>query len=123
VRVSFCDGAIITSLIHDFPVYAKPHASSNNRIMMMCAGHFARFGGEGGKASLGKAKKVNNKGQPPTSQLANVSLHRLSGKWCVDIAVEEAYKKSLYLGLFGGSPGSAACLGSCAERHWGGGGG
>jgi hypothetical protein len=26
VRVSFCDGLITTSLIHDFPVYAKPAA-------------------------------------------------------------------------------------------------
>jgi hypothetical protein len=94
VRVLFCDGPIITSLIHNFPVYAKPHASSKNHIMMMCAGHFARSGSGRGKASLGKAKKVNQKGCKPASKHPGVFLDCPTGTWRARSRVEAAKNKA-----------------------------
>jgi hypothetical protein len=103
INVGFRDGPWTAAVIHSYPVNANIHVAAKRKVMIMRPGHFALYGSEGGKksgkASLGKAKKVNHKGEAPSSSHPGVDLHR-GTKWRAQLRVVAAGSKNLHLGLF-----------------------
>jgi hypothetical protein len=99
-----CDGPWTAALNHSFFVHANPHKSTSRKVKICLDGHHAVYKSEGGHAGLGKALRVNKRGEQPTSKHAGAGYFRAdTRKWAARLMfkADPGAGKQMYLGQFG----------------------